>query len=339
MSTPHDGTPMDCTIVVPTHRGEHRLPRLLDELATQDYEGPWEVLVVVDGRLDDSEAILNSYKESLPLRVLVHEVPQGVTHAMNAGFENAAGRIAIRCDDDLTPGPNFVSAHMAHHRSSEPTGVIGPTRDIFPDSAYAEAYGRPANRRSLEAAYSRSESNNWVGWAANNSAPRELILKAGGFDPAFIYGQDSELGYRLHKLGLRIVVDPLLEVEHRGPSTSTMTRVPRAYISGASKRLFYMKHPETLRPDEPATSTNARVWQGAVKLLARCVRSRDGFAKIGSMLDRAINVLPAAVSARIIALAVEAAGRSGRRNGVDDLSLYKGQKTAELQRELANRKA
>lgn len=320
-------------MIIPTHRGEHRLPQLLDALSAQDYSGAWEVLVVVDGQLDDSEHILETYTNTLPLRVLVHKLPQGVTHAMNAGFENARGRIVIRCDDDLTPGPNFVSGHMVHHGSSQPTGVIGPTRDVFPNNAYAEAYGRSANRRSLAAAYARPENANWIGWAANNSAPRDLILRAGGFDPDFVYGQDSELGYRLHKLGLRIIVEPALEIEHRGPSTSTSTRVPRAFVSGASKRLFYLKHPEMQRRNAPPSSCSAWVWQNAVNLLAVAVRSRDGFAQIGALLDKAIRVLPESVSSRLIALAVEAAGLSGTRNGADDLGVYKLQKTAELQRE------
>lgn len=336
LANPSETTPTDCSVIIPTHRGEHRLPRLLDALSCQDYSGKWEILVVVDGRLDDSERVLETYKNTLPLRVLVHELPQGVTHAMNAGFENAVGRIVIRCDDDLTPKANFVRAHMAHHGGSEPIGVIGPTRDVFPDNAYAAAYGRPANQRSLAAAYARPENATWIGWAANNSAPRALILKVGGFDPAFVYGQDSELGYRLHEIGLRIVVEPTLEIEHRGPSSSTTTRVPRAFVSGASKRLFYLKHPETLRRGGTPTSVSSCLWHVAVELLAWSIRSRDGFALVGAVLDKALQVLPTSISTKLVALAVEAAGLSGIRHGLDDLTVYRGQKTAELQREPAN---
>lgn len=318
---------------MPTHRGEHRLPTLLDALKLQDYEGTWEVLVVVDGRLDASSEILERYTEALPLRVHVHETAQGVTSAMNAGFEHASGRIVVRCDDDLTPGPTFVSDHMAHHQHG-PRGVVGPTRDVFPDGAYADAYGRPANARSLAAAYARAEEDNWIGWAANNSAPREAILQENGFDPAFVYGQDSELGYRLHKRGLPILVEAALEVEHRGPSTSASTRVPRAFVSGASKRLFYLKHPETLKPRSPVDSVQAWVWQHTVRTLASILRTRESFASLGRFLDRALKVLPVGLSGRLIALSVEAAGRSGFRNGVDDLTTYKGQKTTELQREI-----
>lgn len=331
-----ESTSVDCTVVVPTHRGEHRLPELLDAFAHQNYPGAWEVLVVVDGRLDKSEQVLAQYADRVPLRVIVFEEPQGVTRAMNTGFAESHGRIVVRCDDDLTPTTDFIATHMSHHANG-PTGVVGPTRDVFANSAYARAYGRPANERSLRAAYARGSEQNWLGWAANNSAPRTAIVKAEGFDPAFVYGQDSELGYRLHKQGLPIVVDQRLEVPHRGPSTSAGTRIPRAFVSGASKRLFYLKHPETLPRRVAPESVAARVWQLMVRVLAATVTSREGFARVGRGVDVLLRILPVGVAGRVVALCVESAGRSGLRHGANDLSTYKKQKSSELRRELANR--
>ena len=52
--------PLDASVIVPSHRGAHRLPALLDALARQDHPGPWEVLVVLDGVLDDSPEVLEA---------------------------------------------------------------------------------------------------------------------------------------------------------------------------------------------------------------------------------------------------------------------------------------
>lgn len=327
-------TRLEATVVVPTHRGGHRLPELLDALSKQDYQGLWETLIVVDGDLDNSVSILERYSDVLPLRYIVNKDPQGVTAVMNAGILAALGDVVIRCDDDLSPGPEYVSSHLKYHTGNTPVGVIGPTRDVFPDGAYARLYGRPASERSLAAAYARPTHLAWIGWAANNSAKREVLLAAGGFDAAFVYGQDSELGYRLARAGVEILVAPELEVEHRGPSTSASTRVPRAFISGASKRLFYQRHPEAIPPARPTRSMPDLVWRTAVRALAGSLRTREAFAKVGVLVDRLIEVAPASVGRRVIALAVESAGQSGRRNGADDLSTYKMQKTAELAREL-----
>jgi GT2 family glycosyltransferase len=323
------------SVVVPTHGGAHRLPELLDALAAQEFDGDWELIVVVDGVVDDTVSVLEGYRDRLPLRMIVHEVARGVVAALNDAFAQARGEVLIRCDDDLSPRPDFVRRHVAHHVGRTDIGVIGPTRDVFPDNAYARAYGRSATARSLEAAYGRPESERYVGWAANNSVHRDAWACAGGFSPRFVYGQDSELGWRLSRhCGVRMVVDPELQVDHRGPSTSAATRVPRAFVSGASKRLFYAEHP-TARPDTPRPSgLRGLAWLCVVAALAGAVRSKQGHERLGRWVDTVLAVVPPRIGGIVTAVCVEAAGRSGLRNGEDDLTVYKTQKAAERSREL-----
>src|SRR6478672_11428558 len=64
--------PLDASVIVPSHRGAHRLPALLEALSRQDHLGPWEVVVVLDGVLDDSPRILEQWSDRLTLRVLSH---------------------------------------------------------------------------------------------------------------------------------------------------------------------------------------------------------------------------------------------------------------------------
>ena len=120
------------SVIVPTHRGAHRLPVLLDALAAQDVDEPWEVVVVLDGVLDDSPRLLEQWQDRLDLRIVVHPEPLGLVDALNDGYAAARGRVLIRCDDDLTPGPDMVRRHIAHHTAAGDVGVMGPTRDVFP---------------------------------------------------------------------------------------------------------------------------------------------------------------------------------------------------------------
>jgi GT2 family glycosyltransferase len=317
------------SVVVPTHGGARRLPVLLDALLAQDLTEPWELLVAVDGVMDDSAAVLDTYADRLPLRVLVSAEPRGVVATLNDAFEQARGRVLVRCDDDLTPAPDFLRRHLAWHDGRADVGVVGPTRDVFPETPYAAVYGRPANRRLLDTGYGRDPGSRWMSWAANNSLHREAWARAGGFDPRFVYGQDSELGWRLSQQGVEIVLDPALEVEHRGPSTAASGRVPRAFVSGASRRLFDQIHPGARPPAAPARGLD-RLWDGAVTLLAVSVRSVAGYERIGRLLDRAIPFLPDGIAGRFVALSVEAAGRSGQRHGSPDLTTYRARKAAEL---------
>ena len=324
---------LDASVIIPSHRGAHRLPELLDALAEQTYTGAWEALVVLDGVFDDSPAIIASYADRVPVRVLRLEDPQGVSRALNAAYADARGRVLIRCDDDLTPGPEMVSRHVAGHRGAEDVGLIGPTRDVFPPTPYARVYGEQGNTRLLAAAYARSADHRWVSWAAHNSITRDTWDRVGGFDPSFVYGQDSELGFRLHEAGIRMVVDPALEIAHRGPATTAANRVPRAFVSGASRRHFSTVHPGASHAaPTPAgrMTVSDRVWTSATSLIARSVRTREGYARLGLWVDRSIAVMPSNVARRLVALSVESAGASGVLHGPADLSQFKVQKVSEL---------
>ena len=295
----------------------------------QDLAQPWELLVAVDGVLDDTAAVLETYTDRLPLRIVVSAEPRGLVATLNDACAQARGRILVRCDDDLTPAPDFLRRHLAWHKGRTDVGVVGPTRDVFPDTRYAAVYGRPANRRLLQIIYGRDPGSRWMSWAAHNSLHRDAWARAGGFDPRFVYGQDSELGWRLSRQGVEIVVDAALEVEHRGPSTTAAGRVPRAFVSGASRRLFDQVHPGA-RPPVARPRGLGLVWDGAVTFLAVTVRPIAGYERIGRLLDRTIPFLPDGIAGRLVALSVEAAGRSGHRHGSTDLTTYRARKAAEL---------
>lgn len=319
------------SVIVPTHRGAHRLPPLLDALAAQDADEPWEVVVVVDGPDPETEAVLRGYEDSLPLRVLVRERSTGVAAALNDGYAAARGEVLIRCDDDLTPSPGMVRRHLAHHTCQDPLGVIGPTRDSFPDTAYARVYGGPANARALAAAYIRPAAMQWQGWAAHNSVTRDAFDAVGGFDESYSYREDSDLGLRLMEIGVQIIVDPALEIEHRGPPVDTATRAARAWVSGASEVLFARRHPAPPRIGPPTTpSARERLWSVATMAVSAVLVSRQSAAWAGSLVDRILPHVPPFAGGRFVALVVESAARSGRRHGLTDQAAYRAQKESEL---------
>lgn len=304
------------SVVVPTRGGASRLPVLLDALAGQVLDEPWEVVVVLDGDVDGSRALLASYADRVPLRVVERTGGNGVGAALAAGYAEARGEIVLRCDDDLTPAPGFLAAHLARHRArppgAAPLGVVSPTRDVFADTAYAAAYGRPANQRLIEQALARPADERWRHWAACNSVPRAAYEAVGGFDTTMGYREDSELGLRLARAGVEIVVDPDLEIEHRGPAPDTCTRAARAFTSGASTLAFDARHPGThAAPAGP----RAGAWDRAVALAAARIGSREDAATLGRGVDALLPRLPRRAHGKAIAWAVEAAAAAGRRVG------------------------
>ena len=306
------------SVIIPSYRGRDRLPELLERLTRQDFEGEWEVIVALDGETDGSRALLEKYADRLPLTIVASERSRGVAATLNDAYADACGEVLIRCDDDLSPESHMVRRHVELHAASDvPLGVIGATRDVFADTPYARAYGIPANRRHLATAYKRDESSTWLHWAAHNSVTRETWDRCGGFDAEFVHGEDGELGFRLHQAGVRIVLDRELEIEHRGPAPSAAVRVPRAFVSGAGRRAFEQAHPTAVRPGvASARSFTGALWNGMVGVTSATLRSQTTCRRFGGFIDRMPTGTPIAARARLIALGVEAAGRSGYRNGV-----------------------
>lgn len=303
------------SVVVPTRGGAGRLPVLLDALVGQDILDPWELVVVLDGDLDGTRQLVDAYADRLPLRVVERAGGDGVSAALAAGYAEAAGDVVLRCDDDLTPPPDFLRRHVERHRSrpadAPPLGVVSMTRDAFEPTPYALAYGIPANRRLLAQAYDRPADERWRHWAACNSVPRAAYEAVGGFDTSMTYREDSELGLRLAESGVDIVIDADLEIEHRAPAPDTATRAARAFTSGASTTAFDARHPGRHAPQVAPTG----LWGRAVSSAAACIASRDDALAIGQRVDRTLPRLPEAVRGKVIAWSVEAAAVAGRRAG------------------------
>ncbi len=306
------------SVVVPTRGGAGRLPILLEALAAQVVDEAWEVVVVLDGDVDGSGAVLESYADRVPLRVVRPTGGDGVAAALALGYQEARGEIVMRCDDDLTPSPGLLAGHLARHRDrapeAPPLGVISMTRDAFADTPYATSYGRPANERLLAQAYARPEEERWRHWAACNSVSKAAYDAVGGFDTTMGYREDSELGLRLARSGVEIVIDPALEVEHRGPATDTATRAARAFTSGASTLEFDARHPGS----HPVARTARDPWGRAVGAAAARIGSRAAAADLGRRVDAALPRLPERVRGKAVALAVEAAAAAGSRVGDAD---------------------
>ena len=108
----------EASVIVPSRGGAQRLPRLIGALAAQEDAPPFEVHVVVDGDVDGSEAVLAQLAAEHPgldLSWTVFGENRGRVAALNAGADATSGRILIRADDDLEPGPHYIRDHVAAH--------------------------------------------------------------------------------------------------------------------------------------------------------------------------------------------------------------------------------
>lgn len=297
------------SIVVPSRGGRARLPVLIDSLRAQT-EPDVEMIVVLDGDIDDSETVVNSYRDELPVRAITFPENRGRAAALNAGFFDASGDVLIRADDDLELEPDFVEHHVRLHAEA-PRGVIAMCRDIFPDTPYARAYGIRADEAIRQQAFATPPERTWQWWSGNVSSTRDDFHRVGGYDEDFrAYGwEDVEWGYRLHQLGREILVAPGFTTLHHGPVTSTTERVQRAFHSGEAYRKFISKHGPEART---FTRLDRSPWNALVRVGSALSTERSlGF--VGRTLDRTLDKLPEWPAEKLVALAVQSAADAGRR--------------------------
>lgn len=292
------------SVVVPSREGARRLPTLLTALAEQDFTGTWEAIVVLDGVVDDSRRVVDDYSLSLPVRALAFNDNQGRSAALNAGFSDANGHVLVRCDDDLVPLPTYLTHHAASHAAGE-VGTIGLYRNVYPETPYARAYGRPWDLRFRLEAYASPEDQHWRYWAGNVSVSRETWEKVGPYDTGFrAYGwEDIDWGYRLSRLGVPVTLEQRLETEHRIAATTTASRAQRAFYSGAAQRRFEQKH--QVIADAPTGA-----WSAGVRWMARRM-NENRVTSLAGVVDSAVPGLPGPLAQKAIAFTVEAAALSG----------------------------
>lgn len=222
------------TVVMATHNGGATLPVALDALsAMRAPRGGWHLVAVDNGSIDQSTAILGSFRERLPLTCL--RVPvRGQNRARNLGLTRATGDLVVFTDDDVLPRPDWLvqlrAAADAHLDFTIFGGVVVPRWQVAPHDWVLR--GAP-----LTAAFAVTDP----AWAEGpihadhvfspNMAVRATVFQAGyRFDETigpgpgeYAMGSETELTRRLALAGHRAWHSRAAVVEHLIPG-GHMTR-------------------------------------------------------------------------------------------------------------------
>lgn len=297
------------SLIVPSRGGARRSPVLLNALRAQT-SAAWEAIIVIDGDIDGSTAIVDAASLDLPVRRITFDVNRGRAAALNAGFAAARGGVMVRCDDDLVPRPDYVVGHLEAHSDRE-VGVVGLYRNSYPETTYARVYGRDWDLQFRRDAYSAPRETSWKYWAGNVSVTRQLCERVGSYDESYrSYGwEDVDWGYRLASLGVPIVLDTRLETEHRIAATTSAVRALRAFYSGAARTRFELKH--SIQAHATLESTS---WNRMVSLLAPTLDEKR-IQRLGRAVDASARLLPDDVAGKAVAMLVEASARAGHGSG------------------------
>jgi len=240
------------SVIIPTYNRKSTLQLCLTALSLQSLPAScFEVIVIDDGSTDGTEAYCRGV--ALPFREFhyLRQENSGAGAARRAGVEAARGSILLLMNDDTVGSPTLLAEHLAMHQlnSRERWAVLGSflateecNRRALSLWLHGSTFLFPQNMlrpgQICDAAYFIT---------CNLSVPREAVLDAGSFDPAFRVGEDTELGIRLASKGYRVKYHPAAQAFHEHAEFTTEDLLRRARTYGAAHVALFEKHPQLVR--------------------------------------------------------------------------------------------
>ena len=195
------------SIIIPTYNGECTLAECLARVFRSTYEA-FEVVLIDDGSTDRTREIAAGF----PVRLVSTEGRVGPAAARNLGARAAEGDILFFIDSDVMLRPDSLDRLVRRFADGDVDAVCG-------------VQAADMRHRDLASRY----KNLWIRWTylrltgevplfytTAAAIPRELFRQVGGFDDGYATPslEDTAFGQKLARLGVRVRIQPDLEVEH-----------------------------------------------------------------------------------------------------------------------------
>ncbi len=199
------------SVIICTYNRAALLDRVLNSLCKQTLPAhDFEVVIINDGSVDDTEAASASYASKLPLRYIFQR-NAGLASAKNHGLFACRGDVVLFLDDDDIAAETLLEEHVIPHTEFPANhfavlGYTGLSEEIsgnplmhFVTEVGCFLFSYPSLKHGDALDYTYF-------WGGRSSCKRSLLLEFGVFNPVFRFGaEDIELGYRLSRLGLQVI--------------------------------------------------------------------------------------------------------------------------------------
>ncbi|MCB1277981.1 glycosyltransferase [Prosthecobacter sp.] len=183
------------SIIIPTCNRTGDLRRCIEKLIPQlPEDGSVELIVTDDG---SSHATHDMIFSSYPMITWIQGPRLGPAANRNRGALTAQGEWLIFVDDDLLPGPNFVTAYLCAMQSASKQLCVlegSTTRPTSPPSLLWEA---PEN----------VQAHGHLACSCNFAIRAGTYRIMGGFDERYsggVYAEDTDLSARLLRAGYQV---------------------------------------------------------------------------------------------------------------------------------------
>lgn len=198
------------SVIMPFYGDKKDLSSCLKGIQEQNFNEPFEIIVVESGNDSDVKQLVNSIPNAALISSSSLMFPG---KARNLGVADSAANFLAFIDADCVPLSNWLSEIYLSLKNSNEI-VMGPITNLYPFHPIASV----DNLLQFPDFQKGSASNNISHFpACNLGITRELFSKTGGFPEDIVTGEDvkfSESAIRICKG--KILFNPRLEVKHSG---------------------------------------------------------------------------------------------------------------------------
>ena len=202
------------SICIIAYNEENFLPRLLEDIKSQEYPHEYTEVVLIDGMSQDkTKAIMEAFKaeDNGFYSVQVLDNPKRIQAAgWNVAVDNFTGDVLSRIDAHTHIPSDFSRKVMADIEQGE--NVVGGKRPclVESDSKWAKMLLSTENALFGSSINSsrRSETKTYINTMFHASYRREVFEKVGHFNEKLIRTEDNEMHYRIREAGYKLLYDP-----------------------------------------------------------------------------------------------------------------------------------
>ena len=261
-------TPALVTVAIPVRNGATVIAPQLAALAGQEYDHPWELLVIDNGSTDGTAEVVAGFASSLPSLRVVREDRAGIGPARNRALSEARGDLLAICDADDVVQPGWLAAIVKGLEEHDAVGGFADMTLANPPQLLAWRGTLPADQLPLAIGA-------WPFAPGCNMAVRTEVARAlGGWDETYVAGSDDvDFSWRLVRAGYRLGFAPDAVVAYR-VREGLRGMMRQFWHYGRTESLLYRRHREHGLPTYSIRQL-LRFWRWLAPSIIRGVLSGD----------------------------------------------------------------
>ena len=204
---------MKFSILVPAYNEEQSISSCLNSLISVVYDDK-EIIVIDDASTDRTIQAVEKFLDKGVILVM-REKNGGRAAALNSGLQRATGDVIITTDADTVTPSDWLQRFKSCFEQQDVVAVGGAYQACNKDKPLINATS--ILDQILNGVFKKSLVPNKLS-GVNSAILRKVLLDLGGFNENSWWSEDSELGWKLKKIG-RVIYDSRNVVNTQYPET------------------------------------------------------------------------------------------------------------------------